>query len=220
MGKIEQPAIRLVSEWPSAVADGAWQVLCPFLADVVPAAAFWIGGLAWHDANASLLAAIREPAPAGTNVFAGVFCTDPFRRDIDIFAALRQAGIAGVVNLPTVSFFDGELGAILDSFNLGIGREIDFLERARDAGFRIAGCVSTTGPIDRMLQVGAELIIAHAGVPPPGRDDPAEVSAARWHRRFAAHGPPVITASTLLETLTGSGAPSPSITSPGGSGAR
>ena len=199
-GKIEQPTLRLITAWPPAAASHTTLVLCPFLAGLDAAVAFWIGGLAWHDANASLLAAIRAPARRRHRVYAGVFCVDPFRRDDDVFTALREARIDGVINLPTVSVIDGELGSILGSFNLGIDREIDFLRRARVAGFRIAGCVGTVEAADQLAAAGADFIIAHGGPPQPGLLDPSHFSANRLRRRFAS-GPPIIGAAELLATV-------------------
>ncbi|HEX5327044.1 MAG TPA: phosphoenolpyruvate hydrolase family protein [Acetobacteraceae bacterium] len=161
--------------------------------------AFWIGGLAWHDANAELLAAIGTPNPHRHRVYAGVFCVDPFRRDADLFAALRMAGIDGVVNLPTVSVIDAELGGILGSFNLGIDRELAFLRRAGEAGFRIAGCVATVEAADQLVAFGADVIIAHGGPPQPGLSDPSNAVAGRLRQRFAS-GPPIVSAADLLAT--------------------
>lgn len=200
-GKIEQPTLRLITAWPPSRASRATLVLCPFLAGLDAAVAFWIGGLAWHDANAGLLDAIRTPAQRRHRIYAGVFCVDPFRRDDDVFAALRAARIDGVINLPTVSVIDGELGSILGSFNLGIDREVDFLRRAHDAGFRIAGCVGTAEAADQLATAGADFIIAHGGPPQPGLADPSHVSANRLRRRFA-NGPPVISAAELLTTVS------------------
>lgn len=199
MGKVGQ-SIRLVTGRPTRRAGGSWQILCPFLEGLDPQVAFWIGGLAWHDANAKLLDCLSGGGFAGRRIFAGVFCTDPFRRDADIFAALRAAGVDGIVNLPTVSFFDGELATILDSFRLGIAHEIDFLHRARDAGFHIAACVPVGEHIRAMADAGAELIIVHNG-PPPVRPDARASAAIARARRLLPARPPVIGASELLSTL-------------------
>jgi predicted TIM-barrel enzyme len=201
-GKIEQPALSLITTWPPPRRAGnAPMVLCPFLAGLDATVAFWIGGLAWQDANAVLLDAIRTPAPRPYRVYAGVFCVDPFRRDSDLFAALRAAGIDGVANLPSVSCIDGELGAILASFNLGSSREIDFLRRARAAGFRIAGCVATIEAADELAATGADYIIAHGGPPQPGLRDPSHAAANRLRHRFA-NGPAVISVAELVATAS------------------
>lgn len=200
-GKIEQPALRLITAWPPACSPGqppdATLLLCPFLAGLDLAMAFWLGALAWHDANATLLAAIGTPGRASQPVYAGVFCVDPFRRDGDLFAALRRAGIGGIINLPTVSVIDGDLSAILGSFTLGIQREIDFLRRAHEAGFRIAACVGTTEAADHAVAAGADFLIAHDGPPLPGQADPGRAAAARLQRRFM-NGPAVSNVTELL----------------------
>ena len=200
LGKVGQVPIRLVRTWPAPAPDGAWQVFCPFLNGVDAATAFWIGGMAWHDANASLLASLRTPALVAPVTFAGVFCTDPFRREADIFAALRRAGVTGVVNLPSVSFFDGDLSTILASFNLGFARELEFLRHARDAGFRVALCMTTEAPVAEALATGAELIIAHDGPPQPGSSGSRADAAVKLRRKFAP-GMPVISAQDLLKSL-------------------
>ena len=194
-GKIEQPAPLLITALPAR--EDAIQVLCPFLAGLDPAVAFWLGGLAWHDANGALLAALATPVPPGAQVYAGVFGVDPFRRDDDLFAALRRVGVPGVINLPTVSVMDGELGGILGSFQLGVEREIAFLLRARAAGFRIAGCVGSAETADQLAQAGADFLLAHGGPPQPGGGDPSRGAAERLRRRFAG-GPPVVSVGELL----------------------
>ncbi len=200
-GKNEQPMVRLVTAWPPPRTRVAkWTVFCPFMEGLDPELAFWLGGLAWHDANASLLAALRIPASA-SHVYAGVFCVDPFRRDDDLFGALRQAGVTGVVNLPSVAFIDGELGAILGSFDLGASRELDFLRRAHLAGLRIAGCAGSVEVADVLAQSGADFIIAHGGPPQPGSPDPSRGAARRLRRRFEAGGPEIIGVTELLATL-------------------
>ncbi len=201
LGKTGQPHIRLAHSLPSGrTAGDDHVVLCPFLGGPDPAALFWLGALAWQDANARLLAALRDATPPRCIVYAGVFAVDPFRREEDIFAALTAAGIQGVVNLPSVDFMDGELAAILRSFDLGIQREIEFLRRARAAGLRIAGCAAHSDAADAMIEAGAELIIAHAGPPLPGRPDPGQAAAVRLRRRHTA-GPAIISARELLATL-------------------
>lgn len=200
-GKIEQPVVRLVTAWPPGRLSDATLVLCPFLAGLEPAVAFWLGGLAWHDANATLLAAIGTPARVPQPVYAGVFGVDPFRRDDDLFAALRRAGIGGIINLPTVSVIDGDLGNILASFTLGVQREIDFLRRAREAGFRIAACVGTMEAADHAAAAGADFLIAHGGPPLPGQADPARAATIRMQRRFES-GPAVSSVTELLASIT------------------
>jgi hypothetical protein len=201
MGKTEQSAIRLARRWPpSRVARDDRLVLCPFLDGPNPETTFWLGPLAWHDVNARLLTAVQGTTPPRCTVYAGVFCVDPFRREEDIFAAIKAAGIQGIVNLPSISFMDGELATILGSFDLGVEREITFLSRARAAGLRIAGCTADAAAADALVQAGSEFIIMHAGPPLPGEPDRGNIAAARLRRRFGGTLP-VISATELLATL-------------------
>jgi predicted TIM-barrel enzyme len=201
MGKTERQSVRLVLRCPpDSVARSDRLVLCPFMEGEDPATTFWLGALAWHDVNARLLAALDGAAAPRCTVYAGVFCVDLFRRDKDIFAALQAAGIQGVINLPSVSFMDGELATILASFDLGVEREIAFLRRARAAGFRIAGCAADPNAVEAMVQAGAELIVTHARPPLPGKADAGRTAAARLRQRFG-NVPPVISAGELLATL-------------------
>jgi hypothetical protein len=200
-GKTEQPPVRFALRWPPGrVVRNDRLLLCPFMDGPDPQTAFWLGPLAWHDVNARLLAALPDAAAPRCLVYAGIFCIDPFRRDEDLFAAVLAAGIQGVVNLPSVSFIDGELATILGSFDLGVEREIAFLRRAHAAGLRIAGCAADADAANAMVQAGADFIIAHAGPPLPGKPDPGRSAAARLRRRFGSL-PPVISAGELLATL-------------------
>ena len=164
MGKIGQSVVRLVSRMPTVAGADELLILCPFLEGLDPSVAMWLGPLAWHDCNGALLCALPQNPPAiPTTVFAGVFCAEPFRAADEILTPLRAAGIAGIVNLPSVSFLDGEVAGTLEALKLGVERELRFLEQARSSGFRIACCLrdSTMATINARLQ--PELVIRHAG---------------------------------------------------------
>jgi predicted TIM-barrel enzyme len=175
--------LRIVTRWPSRrpasrdLQDGTLTLLCPCFAGLPPARAAWLGVLPLHDANARLLEALHAGAgraggvgePGRESVLAGVLAIDPFRSVPDLLAALRDAGVRGVVNLPSVAAFDGEMGTILDDLRFGVAREIDFLAAAVAAGFRAAGCARTPEAARRMVAVGVELIIADGGPPLAGQ---------------------------------------------------
>jgi predicted TIM-barrel enzyme len=201
VGKIGQQTIRLVGTLPNATAPAETLIWCPFLAGLDPAVALWLGPLAWHDCNATLLAALeRLSGPARGDVYAGVFCADPFRAPADLFATLRRAGIAGVANLPSTSFLDGELGQTLAALSLGPERELAFLRQAAERGFRIAACVSELRDAEAMCEAGADLILTHAGPPLPGQLVGRSAGWNRSARRLAASGARILS----LYDLTGS----------------
>jgi len=141
---------------------------------------------------------LAKPHPSPGVVYAGLFCVDPFRIVGDLYAALGAAGVTGIVNLPSVSVFDGELGSLLASFDLGIEREIAFLRNARAAGFRIAGCASSADIARRLAEAGADFVIAHGGAPRSRADDPSVAVARRLRRAVAGTGMPVMALGDLL----------------------
>ncbi|MDB5370064.1 MAG: hypothetical protein JWP20_1622 [Roseomonas sp.] len=191
------PALRIVRSL-AAVDDNpdeSW-LFCPWLPALPPGPEFWLAALAWHDSNGSLLDNLPAQPPR-RKVYAGVFCVDPFRRREDILHALRRAGISGIVNLPSVSFIDGEVGTLLAGFSLGVEREIAFLRGASGAGFHVAGCAATLDAAQAMAGAGAELIIAHGGPPLPGSADPGHAVAARL-RRHLPDAVPVLPLGRLL----------------------
>jgi hypothetical protein len=199
-GMTIRPLPQLVASWPSAaaLASGIPQLFCPWLAGFDPAIAFWLGALPWHDANASLFGAPRRVRAVPPTLYAGVFCIDPFRLMTDLHAALRGAGIGGIVNLPSVSVFDGEFGSLLTDFDLGIEREIAFLRQARAAGFRIAGCAPSAEAARALADAGADFVIAHGGAPQPRAPDPSIAAAQRLRRALAASGVQVFAIGEIL----------------------
>ena len=194
MGNMGQRAVRLVSNLPASDAEEII-LLCPFLSGLDPMLGMWLGPLAWHDCNATLLAALASALrPVAASVFAGVFCADPFRLTDDLLDTLCVAGIAGVVNLPSVSFLDGEFGQTLASLHLGVERELGFLRRARARGFRVAGCACALSDAQAMCAAGAELIISHSGPPLPERAHKRDP----WARRLDVCGVQVVSLSSLI----------------------
>jgi len=193
------PLPHLVSDLPSdpQLAGGGPWLLCPWLRGRDPGVAFWIGALPWHDANAALLQALAKPHSSVGMVYAGIFCVDPFRTAEDLYSALHAAAVTGIVNLPSVSVFDGELGSLLASFDLGIEREVAFLRNARAAGFHIAGCASSTDVARRLVEAGVDFLIAHGGAPHGKTRDPS-AAVARRLRRAVRTGIPVIALGDIL----------------------
>lgn len=202
MLKVGKIGVRIVTRLPPAgTMDAETLILCPWLAGPDPQTRFWLGVLSWHDANASLLAALDAVCgrPEPGNVFAGLFCADPFRSPAALFDRLRAAGIGGVVNLPSVTFLDGALAGILQQFQLGPERELRFLRLARDAGFRVAGCVSSREMAQELVAMGAEFAIVHNG--PPLTDAARAEAPAPLLRHFAGTGLPILTVASLLRAI-------------------
>jgi predicted TIM-barrel enzyme len=121
-------------------------ILCPWLAGLPEETGLWISALPVHDVNA--IAEADEPVaipPALEHlVYFGVFALDRFRAPGRLLQRLRARGIGRIVNLPSVTFFDGRTAATLRSLDFGLAQEIEFLKRARAEGLRTGLCARTS----------------------------------------------------------------------------
>ena len=171
LGNSGQLRVRLSTTWPAVADPGEWVLYCPWLDAPGHETQLWLAVLGWHDVNGRLLAALEHlptSAVAHPNVFAGLFCADPFCDMRTLFAALLRVGIRGVINLPSVTFLDGEVAETLASLNLGAERELACLRQARKAGLRVVGCAADTVTAIAMGELGAELLVAHGAAPTAG----------------------------------------------------
>jgi predicted TIM-barrel enzyme len=154
------------ADWHGA-ADAA-VIVCPWLKGLPAESGLWMSALPIHDANEFVGsgAAIDAGAAPREQVYVGIFALDRFRPTAQLFAALRAMGVRRLINLPSVSFFDGRSGAMLEEIELGPAREVDFLLQARDAGFRIALC-TTQARASKLADVSPfDFLLIHEG---PGR---------------------------------------------------
>jgi predicted TIM-barrel enzyme len=156
-------------------------ILCPWLAGLPAESGLWLSALPIHDVNA--LAEADEPVaipPAMTPfVYFGVFALDRFRAPGRLLQRLRARGIDRIVNLPSVTFFDGRTAATLRSLDFGLAQEIEFLKRAKAEGLRAGLCArrSQIGALDEKGQF--DFILAHDG---PG----SELTLTSGLQEFAA----------------------------------
>ena len=171
LGNSGQLRARLSTTWPEAADPGERVLYCPWLDGPDHATQLWLAVLGWHDVNGRLLAALKQlpdGVAAHPQIFAGMFCADPFCDMRTLFAALLRAGVSGIVNLPSVTFLDGEVAETLESLNLGAERELACLRQARDACLRIVGCAADSVGAIALSELGAEFLVVHGGAPAPG----------------------------------------------------
>jgi predicted TIM-barrel enzyme len=154
-------------------------ILCPWLGRLPEDTGVWLSVLAAHDANEGLLEALPPSKKSWPNVFAGVFAVDALRSTAQLIRRLKCAGIGGVINFPSVSFIDGEAGAILNGLSLGIDREIDFLQACSTEGLRIAGVTRSIEAARRLMGMGIDFLIVHGGPPTRGDADPSQAVATQ-----------------------------------------
>jgi predicted TIM-barrel enzyme len=140
-------------------------VLCPWLKGLSPATGVWVSALPIHDVNCfvdsegPIVPARKLRVP----YYLGVFALDRFRSPDRLLARLRTKGVTGIVNVPSVSFFDGRSTSILESLDFGYEKEVDFLRRAKRSGFRVALC-GRRDALDAIEDLDAfEAILCHDG---------------------------------------------------------
>ena len=159
----------------------------------------WTSALAIHDVNGTLLAALPNTAGRWSHVYAGVFAVDPLRARGELIRHIKAAGVGGVINFPSVSFFDGEASATFDRLSLGMNHEIDCLEACAREGLRVGGVVRSLQAAQRLLRIGADFLVVHNG--PPASEGQNSVAEARAIGEAAPRKIRSFLMSELIETM-------------------
>ncbi len=149
-----------------------------------------VGMLPLGDANAIVLDLGREAIAAakGAPVLAGLCAADPMRHPDRLLDEVQAAGFAGVQNFPTVGLIDGAFRRSLEDTEFGFAREIDLIRAAARADLFTAPLVFTPEEAVGMLEAGADVLVAHAGLGPregAARRIEASAEAARAARKDA-----------------------------------
>ncbi len=128
------------------------------------------GLLAYGDANAIVVEMAREVLPVvrQTPVLAGVNGTDPFRLMDRFLAELRDIGLAGVQNFPTVGLIDGVFRANLEETGMGYELEVQMIHQASEMELLTCPYVFDEEQARQMALAGADIIVAHAGLTTKG----------------------------------------------------
>jgi predicted TIM-barrel enzyme len=174
-------------------------ILCHWLLLFPDPMGIWLSVLAAHDSNEGLLQALAASTKAWPNVYAGVFSVETLRPSSQLIRCLKNAGVAGVINFPSISFIDGEAGEVFSGLSLGVDREIDFLQNCSNAGLRIAGVTKSTEAAERLGNMGVDFLIAHGGAPTRENADPSQEAAIRVESAVRRHRTPVIPISRVLQ---------------------
>ena len=174
-------------------------ILCPWLERFPESTGIWLSVLAAHDSNEGLLLALAASTGVWPKVYAGVFAVDTLRPSPQLIRCLKNAGVAGVINFPSISFIDGEAGEVFSGLSLGVDREIEFLQKCSSAGLRIAGVAKSIEAAGQMSNIGVDFLIAHGGPPTRDNADPSQEAAIRVESAVRRHGTPVIPLSRVLQ---------------------
>ncbi len=128
------------------------------------------GLFAYGDANAIVMEMAGEVLPVvrNTPVLAGVNGTDPFRLMPHFLRQVRDIGFSGVQNFPTVGLFDGKMRVNMEETGISYAREVEMIALAHELDLFTSPYVFTTDEARAMMQAGADLIVAHAGLTTAG----------------------------------------------------
>lgn len=177
MVRILAPRATLDGRMESARSD---TVFLPALATFAPAHWPLVGLLPVLDINGALLAALEAEERFRTAPpIAGVFASDPFLRAADLAEALLAAGIAEVINYPTIQFFGSDTQAAFASVGYRAEAEFRLLVRLAEHGLAPIACVTSRAAADAALALGLRRLLLHPG--------PAEVAQDTFWADLAGH---------------------------------
>jgi predicted TIM-barrel enzyme len=136
--------VRITEHVPAArtVTASDVVIVCPWLAGLPADSGLWISALPIHDVNSFVedAPALTAPAKVRALLYFGVFALDRLRTTDQLLAGLRNKGVERLINLPSVSFFDGATAQTFDMLDFSFDQEIEFLRHAKHAGFGVALC--------------------------------------------------------------------------------
>ena len=115
------------------------------------------------DMAPEILAAVKH-----TPVIAGVCGTDPFKNMPRFLKKLKDIGLAGVQNFPTVGLIDGNFRANLEETGMGFEKEVKMIRVASEMGILTTPYVFNMEEAKMMAEAGADVIVAHMGLTTSG----------------------------------------------------
>lgn len=152
--------------------SGGFQIVCPHFAGLSAEEADLVGCLPTGDANGALLA---EAGSLGgkDGVFAGILAADPFRPAPMLVGLLNEAGIRGVINLPTVAGITDGLADALGHAGVDYAAELRTLGLAAAEGLNVIAVVRTAAQARQAVAAGLRQLLVY----PAFADDAADRSA-------------------------------------------
>jgi predicted TIM-barrel enzyme len=128
------------------------------------------GLLPYGDANAIVVEMAGEVLPIvkHTPVLAGVCGTDPFRLMPQFLRQIKEMGLSGVQNFPTVGLFDGTFRQNLEETGMGFNLEIEMISIAHDLDLLTAPYAFNPDEARALAKAGADILVPHMGLTTKG----------------------------------------------------
>jgi predicted TIM-barrel enzyme len=161
------------------------------------------GLMPYADANAISLEMAREinPVVNRTPVIGGVCATDPFRNIRTFLREMKELGVSGVINYPTVCMTDGQFREGLEEQGMSFSLEVSMIKMAREMEMLTVPYAFKVEEAEMMATAGADLIIIHTGYhrPPLSLDQAVQrirdivrvAKKANPDTMFFCHGGPI-----------------------------
>lgn len=127
----------------------------------------FIGFFSCLNANEMVLNfASREILPVAGNfpVVMGVFAQDPCIHLYDYLQEINQYGFSGIINYPSVGFFEGKFRNALEAAGLGYEKEVEAVRIAHFLGMFTVAYVFNEKQALEMAEAGADVICVHFGI--------------------------------------------------------
>jgi len=124
------------------------------------------GMMPYGDANALTLEMAREIVPIlkSAPAIAGICGTDPFRVMPTYLRQLKEHGVAGIMNWPSVGLVDGTLRENMESTGMGLKVEVDVIRQAHEMDMLTAPFGYDAETTRDMAEAGADIIVTHMGL--------------------------------------------------------
>ncbi|TCR66620.1 hypothetical protein [Bosea sp. BK604] len=161
-------------DWADIAADEIILV-CPWLGGLDPCTGLWLAALPIHDCNAFIDSdwTLEAPTQLRERCYVGVFALDRLRSGQQIFGPLRDKGVARLINLPSIGFFDGATAQTFGRLAFTLDSEIGFLAQARGLGFDTALCARSDVALAPERAAQFDFILRHQGPDRPLRIEDA-----------------------------------------------
>lgn len=97
-------------------------------------------------------------------IVAGISCSDPLREMRPFLLDLKHLGISAVMNFPGTGCLDGIVRRQLEDAGLGVKRELETLELAKELGLYTLAYCYDTDTAERIGKAGLDVMIVHLGL--------------------------------------------------------
>ncbi|MDN6162346.1 MAG: phosphoenolpyruvate hydrolase family protein, partial [Atopostipes sp.] len=117
-------------------------------------------------------------------VIFGLMATDPQIQLESYIGNLKQKGIVGINNYPTVGLIDGQFREYLEENDLGFDKEVEAIRIASQLDLLTVAFVFNAKQAQQMLSAGADIICLHLGLTTGGKLGAKQIMSLQTTNQF------------------------------------